>query len=146
MVKLLSILVLAQSLIRSYSTLAHFYRSAQVGHEDRYQKIPDFNNLFRVHENKTMDQIDKTLDRLRNRMYRRRLQAMIDNLTIGAGAHAKRHTDQHFENSKPFAPGPEFPKHKKNRDGNPEKISSQSHPWSRAKMRAKRFQIHHSNN
>ena len=53
-------------------------------------------------------------------MYRRQLQAMIDNMTIGAGAHAQRHSLDEFQKSKPFSP-----------------------ELTRAQHRAERFRMHH---
>lgn len=101
MLKIILIL-LTQSALRTYAFLAHFHRIAQDGFDDQYT-WDLFQKLSSDH--KGHHDRDQTISRLVNRSHRRQLQAMIDNLVLGGGAHAHRHSLHEFEKSTPFAPG-----------------------------------------
>lgn len=101
-------------------SVALFHRKSHPDYKDFKHDI--FADLYHLDDQSHTDEIQATLHRLRNRMYRRELQAMIDNLTIGAGAHARRHTLDEFQPSNSFTPAP-----------------------SRAQIKAKRFRMYHEN-
>ena len=98
-----------------------FFRTTPKLHRRYFQNVLN-RDIYTNHKPATTE-AHKNMDRLRNRMYRRELQAMIDNLTIGPGGHAKRHSLDEFKKSAPFTPAP-----------------------SRAQIKAKRFRLYHLGN
>ena len=103
-----------------FGSIALFHRKTHRDYKGFKNDI--FADLYKLADHSHTDETQAALHRLRNRMYRRELQSMIDNLTIGAGAHARRHTLDEFQKSNSFTPAP-----------------------SRAQIKAKRFRMYHEN-